>query len=160
MSPPSDTSSTLRTLAQLTPDSRRWRRRVAGLAAVGGALSFYAAFAVASGVKSGLVYDLLIVLFAFLTLTLPAIASATLLAPDSGLPRTKTARAETTRTEASRDENAIETLKARYAAGEIDREEFDRRLDALVGASGDTSGGAVEVETHTGRGSELDRAGR
>jgi uncharacterized membrane protein len=151
MSPPRDASGALRTLARFTPDSRRWRRGVAGLAAVGSALSFYAAVAVISGVKSGTVYDLLIVLFAVLTLILPAIASATLLAPDSDL----------TPKNATRGEDAVETLKRRYAAGEIDRDEFDRRLDELVVASGDTSGGAVDtVETRTARDTELDRVGQ
>ncbi|WP_135826299.1 SHOCT domain-containing protein [Halorussus ruber] len=166
MSPPRDSSGALRALARFTPDSRRWRRWVAGLAAVGSALSFYAAFAVASGVESGTVYNLLIVLFAVLTLTLPAIASATLLAPDSGLTRTKTAGRGTTRTRATstgatRGEDAVETLKRRYAAGEIDREEFDRRLDDLVEVSGDTGCETADaVETRAARDPELDRAGR
>ena len=117
-----NTPGSSETLARFTPDSRRWRRLVAAGAAIGGPLAFYAAFAVASGVKTGLVYDLLILLFGILTLVLPAVAAATLLAPNSGL----------TRENSPGREDPIEVLKRRYAAGEIDREEFDRRLDALV----------------------------
>lgn len=125
MSPPRDASDRPGSLARYTPDSRRWRRRVAGLAAITAPLALYATVAIISGVKTGLVYNLLIVVFALLALVLPAVAAATLLAPDSGL-----TRADRSGTDRSAD--AVETLKRRYATGEIDQAEFDRRLDDLV----------------------------
>jgi uncharacterized membrane protein len=109
-------------LARFTPDSRRWRRRIAAVAACAAPLAAYAAVAIISGVKSGLVYNLLVAAFGTLALTLPAVAAASLLAPPSGA---------TDRTK-SREADAVETLKRRYAAGEVDEAEFERRLDALV----------------------------
>lgn len=150
MSPPRDGSNPPGALGKYTPDRRRWRRRVAGLAAVGAALAFYGAFAVASGVKSGMVYNVLILLFGVLSLVLPVVATAALLAPDSGIEREGS----------SDDAAALETLKQRYAAGEIDRPEFERRLDDLVAVPGDAPGS--EADGSTGSRSvtdrELDRA--
>ncbi|UPV74016.1 SHOCT domain-containing protein [Halorussus limi] len=156
MSPPVDTSGLPRPLARYTPDSRRWRRRVAGLAAVGAMLSLYATFAIVSGVKSGIVYNLLALLFGTLTLLLPVVATTTVFAPDSGL----------TRPDDSRGERPVETLKRRYAAGEIDRDEFERRLDDLMAASDDAPdrSDADSVERSGGRratrDAELDSAGQ
>lgn len=146
-----DASGRRRALARFTPDSRRWRRLVAGAATVGAPLALYAMVAVISGVKTGLVYNLLILVFGLLTLVLPAVAAVTLLAPDSGL----------TRTVATRSESAVDALKRRYATGEIDREEFDRRLDGLVGATGDVSERA-DSGSVGGRANdrEFDRTGR
>ncbi|KTG07954.1 hypothetical protein AUR64_01590 [Haloprofundus marisrubri] len=122
MNPPSDASTALQLLARYTPDTRRWRRVVGGVAAIGGVLAVWALFAVASGVKTGAVYYWFMFLFSILALTLPAFGTAALLAPDSGL----------TRTTATEDDDATETLKQRYAAGDISREEFERRLDGLI----------------------------
>ena len=140
-----------RTVAEFTPDSRRWRRRVAGLAAAGAPLALYAAFAVVSGVKTGIVYNLLVLLFGLLALLLPAVTAAVLLAPDSGQ----------IRADSSVRGDAVETLKRRYATGEIGRAEFDRRLDGLIGGldgtrelSDGSSGG------HETRETELDATGR
>lgn len=116
-----DTRAGSGVLGRYTPDSRRWRLRVAALAAVGAPVAFYGAFAVASGVKSGVVYSLLVALFGVLALVLPAVGATALLAPESGLSRTSTD-----------GDDPVETLKRRYAAGEIDRAAFDRRLDDLV----------------------------
>ncbi|TYL38047.1 hypothetical protein CV102_12625 [Natronococcus pandeyae] len=44
--------------------------------------------------------------------------------------------AETTSITAEQEDDAIEELKRRYAAGEIDDDEFERRLDRLVGVEG------------------------
>ncbi|SFR63547.1 SHOCT domain-containing protein [Halogeometricum limi] len=118
-------------LARYTPDSRRWRRVVAALAAVGGPLAMYGAFAVSSGVKSGMVYNLIILVFGILAVTLPAVAATVLLAPDSGLARTN-----------ADSDSPLATLKGRYAAGEIDDAEFERRVDSLVELSETRSVGA------------------
>lgn len=152
MNVPREAASPPGVLARYTPDSRRWRRRVSGLAAIGGPLALYAAFAVASGVKSGMVYSLLVLLFGVLALILPAVATATLLAPDSGL----------TRSDSSGRDDSIETLKRRYAAGEIDHEEFSQRLDDLVATSEDAlDGGAVDSGgERTLRDEEIEPAGK
>ena len=78
--------------------------------------------------KSGLLYNLVILLTGILTLVLPAIAATVLFAPDSGL----------TRLDSNSEDDSIETLKRRYATGELDHEEFDQRLETLIGVSGDT----------------------
>ncbi len=107
--------------------------------------------AVISGVKSGLVYNLLILVLGLLALTLPAVTVASLLAPDSGVRQsrrqsavgrteTKTRDVARTRrggvdTRSTTGEPALDAetlLKRRYAAGEIDHAEFERRLDAVV----------------------------
>ena len=152
MTPARDSSNLRRTVAKYTPDRRRWRRRVAGLAAIGGVLALYAMFAIISGVKSGMVYNLLALLFGLLTLFLPAVTTAVLLAPDSGQRRTDT----------SRRENAVETLKRRYATGEIDQGEFDRRLDDLIGVvdDGRDQANADSAGNRTTRDAELDSTGR
>ena len=140
-----------RTVAEFTPDSRRWRRRVAGLAAVGAPLALYGAFAVASGVKTGIVYNLFVLLFGLLALLLPAVAAAVLLAPDSGR----------VQADLSAQGDAVETLKRRYATGEIDQAEFDQRLDGLIrgldGARDLSDGGSGSHET---RETEFDATGR
>ncbi|WP_162224666.1 SHOCT domain-containing protein [Halorussus amylolyticus] len=152
MSPSRDAPAPLQILARCTPDSHRWRRLLAGAAMTASALTMYAAFAVASGVKSGTVYDLLILVFGILTVLLPAVASAALLAPDSW----------TARPNASRNENALETLKRRYAAGEINREEFDRRLDDLIVVSDSARERANDgsLSTRTARETDFDPATR
>jgi uncharacterized membrane protein len=121
MSPPLS-ADTAGALARYTPDSRTWRRRLAVVAAVAAPLAAYAALAVVSGVKSGVVYNLLVAVFGILALTLPAVSVAALLAPDSG----------STRATPPRDADSVETLKRRYAAGDIGDDEFERRLDGLV----------------------------
>lgn len=148
MNSPDDSLGSPRLLARFTPDSRRWRRRVAGLATIGAVLSLYAMFAVVSGVKSGPVYNLLALLFAVLSLLLPAVAVTTMFAPTS----------DPTRRDASRSESPVETLKRRYAAGEIGQDEFDRRLDDLIEASEDTRDrpDAESVERRRSRDAELD----
>lgn len=152
MTPARDPSGFRRTIAEHTPDSRRWRRRISGLSAVGAVLALYATFAIVSGVKSGMVYSLLGLLFGLLTLVLPAVAATVLMAPDSEPPATG----------ASGSETAVETLKRRYATGEIDRDEFDRRLDDLVGAADATRDRADRDSPggHTTRDPELDSAGQ
>lgn len=172
MSPPGDSSSFPRPLARYTPDTRRWRRRVAGLAALGAVLSLYATFAIVSGVKSGVVYNLLALLFGVSTLVLPVLATTTLFAPDSGLTRgdssdlNRVADSGSNLTGTDSDEQPVETLKRRYATGEIGQEEFERRLDDLMAAPDDASEApdADSVERSGGRrGSretELDSAGR
>ncbi|WP_135851022.1 SHOCT domain-containing protein [Halorussus salinus] len=162
MSPPGDSSSFPRPLARHTPDSSRWRRRVAGIAAVGAVLSLYATFAIVSGVKSGVVYNLLALLFGVLTLVLPVVATTTLFAPDSGLTRGDSSASSSTRTDDSREERPVETLKRRYAAGEIGQDEFERRLDGVVEADDDLLDGADadSVENPVGRATELDSTGQ
>lgn len=125
MSPPRDAPDPSSLLARYTPDSRRWRRRIAGIATVGAPVALYATIAIVSGVKSGFAYTLLVLLFGLLTMILPAVAAVTVLAPNSGLPRR----------DAPRTEDAVESLKRRYATGEIDQEEFDRRLGDLMGVA-------------------------
>lgn len=129
MTTPRDDSDRPGLLGRFTPDGRRWRRRIAGLAAVGAPLAFYGAYAVASGVSSGFLYNLLAFALGVLAMVLPAIGVAALLAPDSAAAHTRT----------SEGEESVATLKRRYAAGEIDRSEFDRRLDALMGSTADVS---------------------
>lgn len=138
------------TLGRFSPDSRRWRLRVAGLAAVGAPLAFYGAFAVASGVKSGMVYNLLVLVFGVLALALPVVGTAALLAPESGLSRPKSPDAE----------DPVETLKRRYAAGDIDETEFDRRLDDLMetSATGNRRQSDVARADRSAADDELDRA--
>lgn len=138
------------TLGRFSPDSRRWRLRVAGLAAVGAPLAFYGAFAVASGVKSGMVYNLLVLVFGVLALALPVVGTAALLAPESGLSRPKSTDAE----------DPVETLKRRYAAGDIDETEFDRRLDDLMetSATGNRRQSDAARADRSGADDELDRA--
>ena len=140
MSPPLS-AGTGGTLARYTPDSRTWRRRVAVVAAVTAPLAAYAALAIVSGVKSGIVYNILIVVFGLLALTLPAVAVAALLAPDS----------ESARATPSRDADSVETLKRRYAAGEIGDEEFERRLDALVESERPSEGATRGTRSSRGR---------
>lgn len=45
-------------------------------------------------------------------------------------------RAETMSMTAEQEDDAIEELKRRYAAGKIDDEEFERRIERLVGVEG------------------------
>ncbi|MFC6826380.1 SHOCT domain-containing protein [Halopelagius fulvigenes] len=133
MSPPRiDESPGL--LARYTPDSRRWRRRIAALAAVAAPLAAYAALAIVSGVKSGAAYNVLVAAFGMLALTLPAVAAASLLAPDSGTTPAESTDADELRSSSNRtgSGDAVEALKSRYAAGEIGDEEFERRLGTLV----------------------------
>lgn len=160
MSPPDDSSSFPRPLARHTPDTLRWRRRIAGLAAVGAVLSLYATLAIVSGVKSGVVYNLLVLLFGVLTLVLPVVAATTLFAPDSG--PTRTDSSGRTRTKTARGERPVEALKRRYAAGEIGQDEFERRLDGLVEADDEPFDGADadSVENPVGGATELDSTGR
>lgn len=115
-------------LARFTPDSRRWRSVVAAACALGAPLSLYATVAIVSGVKSGVAYDVLILLFAALTVVLPAVATAVALAPasahagnDAGADRAAPAASD-----------PVETLKRRYATGDITESELDERLDRLV----------------------------
>ncbi|WP_166035602.1 SHOCT domain-containing protein [Halorussus pelagicus] len=98
--------------------------------------------------KSGLTYTLLALLFAILSLLLPAVAVTTMFAPTS----------DPTRSDASRGESPVETLKRRYAAGEIGQDEFDRRLDDLIEASSDARDrpDAESVERRGARDAELD----
>jgi uncharacterized membrane protein len=110
------------TLARFTPDSDRWRRRIAGVAALAAPLALYGAYAVASGVKSGTIYNLLVAVVGLLALVLPALAVTVWFAPTHA----------GTGATADGDADAVETLKRRYAAGEIDRAEFERRLDGVV----------------------------
>jgi uncharacterized membrane protein len=140
MSPPLS-ADTERALARYTPDGRKWRRRVAVVAAVTAPLAAYAALAIISGVKSGIVYNLLIAVFGLLALTLPAVAVAALLAPDSESPRATPAR----------DADSVETLKRRYAAGEIGDDEFERRLDALVESERPSEGATRGTRSSRGR---------
>ncbi|WP_435182835.1 SHOCT domain-containing protein [Halobellus sp. EA9] len=150
MRPPRDASPSS-TLARYTPDSRRWRRRVAAVAGVAAPLCAYAAVAIISGVKTGLVYNALIALFGILALTLPAVAAASLLAPPSG-------RETKTRSAGS---DAVEALKHRYAAGEVSDEEFERRLDTLVrtenGTVDDPAAGVEHAERSRGTAVETNR---
>ncbi|MFC7138125.1 hypothetical protein ACFQRB_19900 [Halobaculum litoreum] len=114
--------------ARFTPDSRRWRIGVSTACAVGAVLSLYAAVAVISGVKSGIAYDALVALFAVLTVVLPAVASAVALAPASEYaPDESDSDAA-----ATAERGAVETVKRRYASGEIDDAELAARLDTLV----------------------------
>ncbi|RDI71215.1 SHOCT domain-containing protein [Halopelagius longus] len=136
MSPPRTVRSPT-ALARYTPDSRRWRRRIAALAAAAAPLAAYAGLAIISGVKSGPAYNTLIAVFGILALTLPAVAAASLLAPDSGTTRPEPTRgSNVTERSPSSDRtgvgDAVEILKSRYAAGEIGDEEFERRLGTLV----------------------------
>ena|GEM_PF-2474368 len=126
MSPPHDSPGLA---ARYTPDGRRRRRLAAAAASAGAVLAWYGANAVISGVKSGLVYNLVILVLLVATFTLPAYAAAAVLSDDAGTPRW--------------DEPAtpVETLKRRYAAGEIDETEFQRRLDTLVTRETDASRG-------------------
>lgn len=143
MQPPSGPFSLPQTVRRFTPDSRRWRRRIAAMAAVGSLLSFYAAFAVASGVKSGMVYNLLVLVFGVLALSLPAVAVGSLLAGDSGVARSTP----------SQGADAVQTLKQRYADGELDTDEFEQRLDDVLNA--DTVGD--DDSTRDGRRDTLKR---
>jgi len=89
-------------------------------AGVGAVLAWYGATAVITGVESGLVYNLVILVLLLATFTLPAYAAAALLSDDAG----------TSRRDGSAD--SVGALKRRYAAGETDEATFQRRLDTLV----------------------------
>lgn len=117
MSPPHDAVGLA---ARYTPDDDHRRRLVAVAAGVGAVLAWYGATAVITGVKSGLVYNVVILVLLLATFVLPAYAAAALLSDDAVTPR--------------RDGSAdsVEALKRRYAAGEIDEATFQRRLDTLV----------------------------
>lgn len=92
-------------------------------------LALYAAVAVVSGVKSGPVYDLFVVVFAAVTLLAPAFAAAALLAPDAGrLERRPAGAVEGTETD------PVTALQRQYATGEIDRGEFDERMETVLDA--------------------------
>ncbi|MFC7099001.1 SHOCT domain-containing protein [Halobaculum marinum] len=130
MSPSTDPFALPESLARFTPDSRRWRAGVAAACALGAVLSLYATLAVVSGVKSGAAYTALALLFAVLAVTLPAVASAVALAPASAY--ADGADGGGKGDGASEADDAVETLKRRYATGEIDEAEFDDRLDTLV----------------------------
>lgn len=157
MIPSGDTSASPGMLGKYTPDSRRWRLRVAGLTAIGAPLAFYGAFAVASGVKSGLIYNLLILLFGVIALVFPAVAAIALLAPDSGLSRANP----------SESHDSVEMLKQQYATSEIDQAEFNRRLNDLMEtpesthAEGSTDQGTNTLGSDQQRSEKnLDRAGQ
>jgi len=115
-------------LARITPDSRRRRRVVAALAAVAAPLALYGSWAVASGVKSGMTYDLIILLFSAVALLAPAFAAMALLAPDAGRRTAPEARPGPSVEEA----DPVTVLQRRYAAGELSDEEFDRRLETVL----------------------------
>ena len=118
MSPPHDPTGLV---ARYTPDDSRRRWLVAVASGVGAVLAWYGATAVITGVKSGLVYNLVILVLLVATFTLPAYAAAAaVLADDSGVPQWGSST------------GPVETLKRRYAAGEIDEATFQRRLDTLV----------------------------
>ncbi|WP_277553279.1 SHOCT domain-containing protein [Halobaculum limi] len=125
MSPPPDTD-VHPTLARITPDTPRWRRRAAAVAALAAPLALYGSWAVVSGVKSGLVYNTIVLAFSLVALFAPAFAAASLLAPDSG-----------SRSKQRDATDPVTTLQQRYASGGIDREEFDERLDAVLETTDD-----------------------
>lgn len=125
--------STPSPLARYTPNSCRWRRVAAGLSVITASVAVWALYAIASGVKGGPMLWLAMALFGTLAMALPAVGAAALLAPDA-------APSETTR-----DADAVETLKQRYAAGDIDEETFDRTLDDLLAVD------EWQVETDSGR---------
>jgi hypothetical protein len=66
VSPPHDTSGLA---ARYTPDDARRRRLVALAASVGAVLAWYGATAVITGVKSGLVYNVAILVLLLATFT-------------------------------------------------------------------------------------------
>ncbi|MFC7068603.1 SHOCT domain-containing protein [Halobaculum lipolyticum] len=115
-------------IARFTPDSRRWRRRVAAACAIGAPLAVYATVAVVSGVSSGFAYNVLILLCAAAAVVLPAVATAVALAPASAHARSDDG-ADRSSSGAS---DPVETLKRRYATGDLTEAEFDERLDRLV----------------------------
>jgi uncharacterized membrane protein len=117
VSPPHDPTGLV---ARYTPDDSRRRWLVAVASGVGAVLAWYGATAVITGVKSGLVYNLVILVLLVATFILPAYAAAAVLADDSGVPQWGSST------------GPVETLKRRYAAGEIDEATFQRRLDTLV----------------------------
>jgi uncharacterized membrane protein len=119
-------------LARFTPDTETWRKRVAALSALAAPLALWGAYAVASGVKSGMMYNLAILFLGVLALVLPVLATVALFAPESGLSAPES------------DEEAVELLKRRYAADEIDQAEFERRLDELMAVEEAVAAGLLD----------------
>ena len=133
MGPPSNDTGLV---ARLTPDGRRGRRLLAGVAAIAAPLALYGTAAVVTSTNSGTVYDLLVAVLGIATLALPAIAAAALYAPDAPLG-------------GDSSEAAVEQLKQRYSNGEIDDTEFDRRMERLIAVESRQSDTADSRQTNT-----------
>ncbi|QZX99733.1 hypothetical protein [Halobaculum rubrum] len=139
-------------LARVTPDDRRRRRLVAATASLAAVIALYAAVAVVSGVKSGPIYNLLIAAFAAVTLLAPAFAAAALLAPDAGGPGDRPGDAAD-----GTESDPVTELQRQYATGEIDRGEFDERMEAVLDADRSRTDAGRSVAAASGRDGDTDR---
>ncbi|WP_435066372.1 SHOCT domain-containing protein [Halobaculum sp. EA56] len=120
MSPPLQDS-----FARFTPDGRRARVAVATVAAVAAGGLLYATARMASSPLSGDPYTLFTWGLGVATVVVAAVAGAVLAAPESGTERSTPG--------AAAGEASVEAAKRRYAAGELTEEEFERRVETLVG---------------------------
>ena len=121
-------------LGAMTPDSRRWRRIAAGGAALAAPVLFYQTVSLIASPWSGDLPSLLVGLGVVLTLLSAAAVPTVLLAPG---------RSRASRRGSRKEDDAIATLKRRYATGEISEEEFERRLEDLVAADAATDDGTA-----------------
>ncbi|WP_321111885.1 SHOCT domain-containing protein [Halorussus salinisoli] len=144
---PRNTTRSSDVLGVLTPDSRRWRRVMASVSMVTTLILFYQTVSLISSPWSGNLPSLLVGVGVVLTLLSAAAVPTILLAPD---------RSVTDQQDAEEEDDGIETLKRRYAAGEISEEEFEHRLENLVALSAGTDD-ATEGEMRAGRVSERER---
>ena len=140
-----DTTRSSEILRVLTPDSRRWRRISAVVATFATLVLFYQTVALISSPWSGNLPSMLVGVGVILTLLSAAAVPTVLLAPD---------RSAADRQNREEEDDAIATLKRRYAAGEISDEEFERRVENLVGLSAATADETVIPETGNDRRSE------
>lgn len=146
-----DATRSSEALRVLTPDSRRWRRIAAVVATLATLVLFYQTVALISSPWSGNLPSMLVGVGVILTLLSAAAVPTVLLAPD---------RSATDRRSREGEDDAIATLKRRYAAGEISDEEFERRVENLVGLSATTADETSVPETGNDRGSERTTRGR
>ncbi len=115
-------------------------------------LALYATVAVVSGVKSGPVYDLFVVVFAAVTLLAPAFAAAALLAPDAGRPGERPADAAD-----GTEMDPVTALQRQYATGEIDRGEFEERMETVLDADRPRADAGRSAEASPDRAPERSR---
>ena len=143
MCPPEPDSSATRTLARYTPDSRRWRYRLAGLSVVAAPVLFYYTVRLVSSTWSGTLPSLLVLVGSVSTLVAAALGPTLLLAPDGG----------PTPERSDDEEDAIAELKRQYASGNVSEEEFEHRLERLI----ETSPDEQPQPSEPGRRREADR---
>ena len=140
-----DTTRSSEALRVLTPDSRRWRRIVASVAAVASLVLFYQTVALISSPWSGNLPSLLVGVGVILTLLSAAAVPTFLLAPG---------RSANGRQGRREEDDSIATLKHRYASGEISEAEFERGVENLDTASAETADATVVPESESDRENE------